>query len=417
MHILVIGGGVIGLCSAYYLRKAGHRVTILDDQSEQAVESCSFGNAGMIVPSHIIPLAAPGVIAQGLRWMFRSDSPFYIRPRLSPALIGWLLRFMRAANKKQLQKAAPVLRDLGLGSRKLFDALAADLGIELRGKGLNMLYKTPKYEKEEKVAAEFAEKLGIPARILTQEETQAMEPDMPLDILGAVHYPMDAHLHPVHLMQALRANLKADGVKIYYNSRVNKILYKRKTIVGVQTHRREFSAEAYLLAAGSWSAKFARQVSLNLPLQAGKGYSLTINKSEHQLTIPSIFCEAKVAITPMGDSLRFAGTLEIGGLKLRLSPNRVAAMVTSIPQYLPQIDSSIFEQTPAWAGLRPCSPDGLPYIGISRKADNLAVATGHAMMGISLAPITGKLISEIVSGDEPSIYADSLAMLSPDRYG
>lgn len=415
MHILIIGGGAIGLCSAYYLRKAGHIVTILDDQPQNAEEGCSYGNAGMIVPSHFMPLATPSVIGQGIRWLFRSDSPLYIRPSMKLDLALWLLHFMRAAKTSKVEQAMPVLRDLGMGSRELFNRLTQDLGIDLGARGLSMLYRTPKYEKEELATAEEANKLGIPVKVLKASEIQEMEPNMPLDILGGVHYPMDAHIEPGHFMHALRENVKAHGAKIFYNTTVNHIERKKKSksISSVQTSKGEFTADGYVLAAGAWSSKLARKLSLSLPLQAGKGYSMTLNQPKYQLKVPAILCEAKVAITPMGETLRFAGTMEIGGTNLNVDLKRVKGIIKSIPDYMPKVKMDWLENLPVWAGLRPCSPDGLPYLGTTQKADNLIVAAGHAMMGISLSPITGKIVSEIVSGEDHSV---DLTLLSPDRY-
>ena len=415
MHILIIGGGAIGLCSAYYLRRAGHRVTILDDQPQNAQEGCSYGNAGMIVPSHFVPLANPSVIRQGIRWLFRSDSPLYIRPGMKMDLAAWLWHFMRAAKDSRVEDAMPILRDLGVGSRQLFDHLGQDLGVYLGAGGLSMLYKTSKYEKEERETAEQAEKLGIPTQILSAGEAQEMEPNMPLNIMGGVHYPMDAHIEPGEFMHALKENVKVHGVKIFHSTTVNNIERKKKSksITSIQTNKGEFTADGYVLAAGAWSAKLAKKLSLSLPLQAGKGYSMSLNQPKDQLNIPSILCEAKVAITPMGETIRFAGTMEIGGTNLNVNSKRVQGIINSIPEFMPNVKTDLLEKSPVWAGLRPCSPDGLPYIGTTKKADNLIVATGHAMMGISLAPITGKIISEIVSGETPSV---DLKLLSPDRY-
>lgn len=413
MHILIIGGGVVGLSCAYSLQQAGHRISLLDEQAAGSEASCSFGNAGMIVPSHFVPLAAPGVVQKGLKWLFRSDSPLYIRPGLDPALMSWLMRFTRAASREQVARSAPLLYQLGMQSRELYPHWCRELGVELGCRGLNMLYKTPECEREERETAEQAAQLGMPVKVLDAAQVAAMEQQLKVEVRGGVHYEMDAHLHPAHLMRALRRQLRQAGVEFLHETRVSALRLRQGKLAAVETSKGNFSADAYLLAAGAWSGRLAAGLSLSLPMQAGKGYSLTLSSPPAQLHIPSILCEAKVAATPMGAHLRFGGTMEIGGLSLKVSKKRVRGLIRSISAYFPQMKPEVFANVPVWAGLRPCSPDGLPYIGTTRQADNLLLATGHAMMGLSLAPVTAMLITQLIAGEQPEC---DMQLLSPDRF-
>src|SRR4051812_21616206 len=202
-HIVIVGAGVIGLCAGHYLAKRGHRVTVLD-RAKAEEEGCSYGNAGMIVPSHFVPLAAPGMVGMALRMMWDRRSPFYVKPRLSGELLGWGWKFWRAANAGHVAKAAPVLRDLHLESRKCYEELAASIDFGLEKKGLLMLCKTPHGLEEEARTAARARELGVPAEVLDAKGAAGMEPEIRMDVAGAVYYPMDCHLSPGRLMAGLR---------------------------------------------------------------------------------------------------------------------------------------------------------------------------------------------------------------------
>lgn len=414
MNIIIIGGGAVGLSCAYYLQRAGHRLTILDDQPEQAVDSASHGNAGMVVPSHFVPLAAPGVVAKGLKWMLRTNSPFSIRATLQPELLRWLWLFRKSATRQHVSRSAPILRDLGLASRQLYNDLAQELGIFVGSRGLNMIYQGDACEREEHEVAELAEQLGVPVQVLDAQALQDMEPNAQVQARGAVHYPLDGHIHPHQFMHALGGHLRREGVIHHARTRVTHLGARQGRVCEVRTGDGAYEADAYVLAAGAWSGKLARHLNLRLPLQGGKGYSLSPTRLPLQLRVPSILCEAKVAVTPMGNQLRFAGTMEIGSQTTKVSAPKLQGMLASIPGFFPQLSERHFEGLSVWTGLRPCSPDGLPYIGRSQQYPNLLMATGHAMMGISLAPITGKLIAEVLSESSPSLC---LEPFSPDRFG
>ena len=410
---IIIGGGVIGLFSAYYLHKSGWEVDVLE-QGDLS-NNCSFGNAGMVTPSHFIPLASPGMVEQGIRWMFNSKSPFYVKPSLNRELIGWGLKFVKSATKKHAERSAGVLRDISLLSKDLYRQFEKETAIDfgLTDKGILMLFKTPKMEDEERHLVEKATNLGLDAQYLTPDECQKLQPDIALDILGAVHYYCDAHMVPNKLMAGLVKHLEARGVKIHRHTEVTKINHDDNKIRSITANTQEFTGDAYLIAGGAWSPAVAKLAGLKIPLMPGKGYSFMLHNPVKKMTIPSILCEAKVAITPMNGSIRFGGTMEIGKINDKINMNRVKGIVESVPQYFPDFKLPVPDQKDIWFGFRPCSPDGLPYIGLSKKYKNLAVATGHAMIGLSLAPATGKLIADAFNGAKSVM---DTALFAPERF-
>jgi D-amino-acid dehydrogenase len=418
-RVLIVGGGVIGLCTAYYCAQRGFAVTVLERNSEPG-DGCSFGNAGMVVPSHFVPLAAPGAVALALKWMWNPASPFYLKPRLDADLFSWGVKFWRAANAGHVRRAAPVLRDLLLASRKCFEELAALPGVDfgLVKKGLLMLCKEAHTLDEEAKTAELACSLGIPAEVLDAKQTAARDPAVRMDVAGAVYFPLDCHLVPARFMAALQQQCEQAGVKFIWSSEVAD--WKSAASVRVPrirsittSHGDEIEADEFILCGGSWSPLLARKLGLNIPIQAGKGYSLTLPKPRRLPQICSILVEARVAVTPMDGALRVGGTMEFAGLNEDVNPVRVQGIVGSFCRYFPEYRPDDFDGIQPWRGLRPCSPDGLPYVGRTRKFENLSLATGHSMMGMSLGPVTGKLMAEILAGEKP---ATDLALLSPDRY-
>lgn len=399
--------------SAYYLHKSGWEVDVLEQGS--LADNCSFGNAGMITPSHFVPLASPGIVEQGIRWMFNSKSPFYVKPSLNPELIGWGLKFLKSANKKHVERSAAGLKDINLLSKALYHEFEKDAGFDfgLSDKGILMLFKTPKVEEEECHLIEKATALGLDAQYLGPDECHKLQPGLDLDILGAVHYHCDAHLYPNKLMAGLIKYLETNRVQIHRNTEVVKINKEAGKITSVTTKQQEFSGDAYVIATGSWSPAMAKLAGLNVPLMPGKGYSFMMPDPAKKMTIPSILCEARVAITPMNGSIRFGGTMEIGKVNKKINMRRVEGIVESIPKYLPGFKFPLPEKKDIWYGFRPCSPDGLPYIGMSGKYHNLAVATGHSMIGLALGPATGKLISEAINGKKTSM---DIGLFAPGRY-
>ncbi len=413
MKAIIIGGGVIGLFSAYYLHKSGWEVDVLEQGDLN--DNCSFGNAGMVTPSHFVPLASPGMVEQGIRWMFNSKSPFYVKPSLNKELISWGLKFVKSATKKHVERSAGGLRDISLLSRELYHEFEKDAGFDfgLTDNGILMLFKSAKVEEEELHMVEKATNLGLDAQHLTPAECRKLQPDIELDILGAVHYHCDSHMYPNKLMKGLVKHLETAGVRIHRNTEVTNINHEGNKITSVSTKDKEYKADSYLISGGSWSPGIAKLAGLNVPLMPGKGYSFMVHEPVKKMTIPSILCEARVAITPMNGSIRFGGTMEIGKINKQVNMNRVKGIVESVPKYFPDFKLPVPEQKDIWFGFRPCSPDGLPYIGMSGKYKNLAIATGHAMIGLALGPATGKLIADGFNEEKTGI---DIELFSPGRY-
>ena len=409
----IIGGGIIGLSSAYYLNKAGYKVTIID-QGDLS-DGCSFGNAGMIVPSHFIPLATPGMISKGIKWMFSSTSPFYVRPRLSGDLIKWGYQFYKHSTKEHVERSIPALKEISLLSKAMYQQWAKDLPFDFgfQERGLMMLYQNEETGKEEIETAHLANKIGIEAHVLNVEEVQKLEPNVRVKVKGGIYFPGDAHVTPRQLVTQLTAYLKEQGVKFQLNTQATDFIVENNSIKEVKTSHGDFSFDEVIVATGSWSGATSAKLGITIPMQAGKGYSFTLPDVEKNVRIPSIFLEARVAVTPMGNSLRFGGTMEIMGVDHSINMKRVQGIVDSIPKYYPDMKVAMPKVENVWHGLRPCSPDGLPYIGRSKKINNLTFATGHSMMGLSLGPGTGKLISEVISGEKTSM---PLTAFNPERF-
>lgn len=409
---IVIGAGIIGLSTAYYLQQSGWEVTILD--KGDLADNCSFGNAGMIVPSHFVPLAAPGMLEKGIKWMFNSKSPFYVKPSLNLDLVGWGLKFMKSANKQQADHAAVPLRDISLLSKDLYTDITAKIGdFGLTNNGILMLYKTEKVGEEELHIAEQARNLGLDVVSLSAAEAQKLQPDLKLDVLGGIHYRCDAHLNPNRMMVLLMDYLKNAGVKIIDKAEVTQIIHEQGKISKVVAGNKEYTADHYVLAGGSWSPAIAKLAGFKIPLMPGKGYSFKVEDTKKNMHIAALLCEAKVSVTPMGDKIRFGGTMEIDAINDRINMNRVKGIVESIPQYFPEMQPAVPAAKDIWFGFRPCSPDGLPYLGNSKNLQNLTVATGHGMMGVSLGPATGKLVSELINGQALSM---DINPFSANRY-
>ncbi len=394
-HVVVVGAGIVGLCAADSLLDRGFRVTLLERSPGE--DGCSFGNGGLIVPSHFVPLAAPGMIAMGMRMMRDGRSPFGVAKLFDPETLAWSARFALAGTKRHVERCAPVLRDLNLASREIYARLADEMEVPFEKKGLLMLSRTQKAQDGEAHLAEDANRLGLKATVMGRDDVAKLDPGMQMDVVGGVYFEDDAHLTPAVFMEALRARVQSRGAT-FVQQDVDDL--------------KRIEADEIVVAGGSWSGQLARTVGLRMPLMAGRGYGVTATKPPQTPRIPAILTEARVAVTPMADGVRFVGTLELSGPVVQPGSPRVDAMREAVGGYYPAFRPETLDG-PVWCGLRPCPPDGMPYVGRTKRAGNVVFATGHAMMGMSLGPVTGKLVSEIVAGDSPSI---PLKLLDPDRY-
>ena len=411
-HVVVIGGGIMGLSCAYYLHKEGHRVQVLDKSAMDG--GASYVNAGYLTPSHIIPLASPGMLAKGIKWMFDSSSPFYMKPRLDPEFLKWGWQFHRSSTRSNVDKAIPIIAAINVLSKELYQEMhdSGDLGdFQLVKEGLLMLYKSEKGGREELEVMRRVQDLGLEARQLNLEELNILQPGLNPEIKGAMHYQCDAHTTPNQVMEKLKAFLLDQGVEIHPHTEVTGFSHNRDILTGVETNQGAFPAGEVVLASGAWSPLLSRKLGLKLSLQAGKGYRIDIHRPT-PVKIPAILMEAKVAVTPMEGFTRLAGTMEFSGINHHIRKNRVAAIARLAETYYEGFEVQPREEEKAACGLRPVTPDGLPYIGRVSNWKNLSLATGHAMMGWSLGPVTGKLIAEVLSGKPTSL---SLEGLHPER--
>jgi D-amino-acid dehydrogenase len=407
---VVIGGGAVGLCSAYYLAKAGHRVVVLD--SSDMSDGCSYGNSGMVVPSHIIPLAHPGVVSRGMKWMFSSKSPFYVKPRLSRELFSWGHAFYKNSNTAHVERSMPALRDLSAFSKELYQELARESDSFLyEEKGLLLLFRTERAGEEERHDGLLARKHGLKVDFLSKDEVSALETGIKTDCMGGVYYRGDAHLAPDLFMQFLKQELKKLGVALHKNEQVLSFTSNGNKIASVHTDKQQYSADEVVLCAGAWSPKLAKMLGVKIRILPGKGYSFTVPAGGQAPTVPSVLCEGKVAVTPMGSDVRFGGTMEIthtGDHKIR--ERRVQGIVETANQFYPELALAQPSSDTVWHGFRPCTPTGLPLISRASGLENFIVASGHAMMGLSLAPATGKLVEELVGKKPPSVSLEQFGI-------
>ncbi|GAB1470705.1 FAD-dependent oxidoreductase [Chloroflexota bacterium] len=411
--ILIIGGGPVGLNCAYYLLKSGRKVTLLDAQ--EIGKGSGSGNAGHIVPSHIIPLAAPGVIPSAIKWMLDPvHSPFGMKVSLDPKYIAWLLKFVFACSESNLQRSINPLHELGQLSAKNFSQMIAEEKFDClyQEKGLLFLYKTEKAFRDGQHEADFMQEHGIPVRVYDKMKAHEIEPAALDDVIGGVHFTGDAHLNPAVFLKLLSERVRALGAEMFENTPVTGFESANGKITKVKTSAGDFEAEQIVLAAGALTPSVARDLKLNIPIQPARGYSMTVSATKQMPSHALILGERRVAISPMGDLLRFTGRLEVG--KYSMKPNSVwiQRIENAAREYLHLDEKLDVKET--WAGLRPTTPDGMPIIGRSPKHENLVLATGHAMLGLSLAPGTGQVVAELLNGKDATVNLSPFCM---ERFG
>jgi D-amino-acid dehydrogenase len=412
---LVIGGGIIGLSSAYYLNKSGWDVTVLD--KSDFLDNCSYGNCGYICPSHFIPLATPGIVKKGLKWMWNSKSPFYVQPRLDWSLIDWGLKFMRSAKPKHVENSAVPLRDIALLSQHEYVDWLKTPGFDFayEHKGLLEIFQTDEGGDHAKHTCEKAHELGLTdTRMLTADELKQLEPQTMITAKGAMWFKCDAHCYPDKLMSNLIAYLRNNGVQLIPNAEVTSFEKNNGKISKVFAGEKIFEADEVILASGSWARQTAALMDVKIPMMPGRGYSLTLENSPYKINYPSVLIEGRVALTPMnGNKIRFGGTMEITSHKTPPRMNRVQGILDAVKRFYPEFDVPFPAKENIWYGYRPCSADGLPYIGRVKKINNLVVATGHSMLGLSLGAGTGKLVDEIINAKKASM---DISVFNPERF-
>ncbi|WP_030904675.1 NAD(P)/FAD-dependent oxidoreductase [Streptosporangium amethystogenes] len=412
--VLVIGGGVVGLFCAYYLRRAGNSVTVVERGPVGGLQSCSYGNTGFVGTQGALPLAEPGVMAQGLRWLLNPESPFYIRPRPDPELLSWLWHFRRACNERDAKAGFQVLVDMKKRSLGILRELCASDGLAstFTAQGMLLAYRTRQGFEKACRAVPGTVASGVPLRVLGPGELRALEPDAEFDIHGALYNEEGAYLRVPDFVTGLARTLGDMGVEIHEHTGVVGFEVAGAEVKRVRTVHGDFSPRETVIAAGTWSAECARGLDIGLRLQPAKGYSVTVKAPGNAPRLPVLLGEGKVALVPLGDRLRFGGTLELSGMDTAISRSRVDGILRTVQVYLPKMEST--ETLETWSGFRPCSPDGLPFLGRAAPYRNLSVACGHGHIGMGLAPVSGRLIAQLVAGERPEM---DLTPLSPGRYG
>jgi D-amino-acid dehydrogenase len=406
--VVVIGGGAVGVCCALDMATRGAQVTLLEAGADLGA-GCSAGNAGLVCPSHAAPLATRAALRAGLRWALRPDAPFALRPR--PSLVPWLARFAAACTPERERAGTRLVRALAVESLALHERLAEEAGTGAERRGTLNVYET-----EAGLAAgrsEVAEHAGagLRADVLSGSEAVELEPALVGPVPGAIHYPDELVGDPLAFVRAVGRAAGAAGADVRTQTEVLALETAGRRVTSVETTAGPLVAATVVLAAGAWSPRLARGLDLALPVEGGKGYHVDYDAAEHDPRVPVFLQEARVIATPLPGRLRLSGTLELSGLDLSVDRRRVAAIEGAGRRRVRGLDGRRVVEV--WRGLRPCAPDGLPIVGRPARYDNLVIATGHAMLGFTLAPVTGAIVARLVAG-EPLQH--DLTLVHPDRF-
>lgn len=402
-NVIIIGGGIIGLCSAYYLNKEGYDVTIIERGNSS--DGCSFGNMGFVSPSHFVPLASPGIIQEGLKYMLSSSSPFYVKPRMNLDFIQWGYHFYKNCNAGIAKRNALPLHNILKISRSLINDLTNDLGntFSLEEKGCLMMCRQQKTLDDEFELAMEAEKLGLKIERLDAAQVQEMEPGVEVAVAGAVWFKDDCHFDPGKLMTELKKHLESSGVTFRTGTTVTGFEINKNKVTNVITNAGNYEASHIIIAAGSWLPSVAKMLGIKLLLQPGKGYSYTYDEVEKNIHYPAILVDGRCAITPWGHKLRIGGTMELSGINNTILIKRMQGIYQAVKEFYPGLQIDMPPAEKIWNGLRPVTPDGLPYIGKTNSFDNVIFAGGHAMLGMSMGTGTGKLVSQLIANKKTEI--------------
>jgi D-amino-acid dehydrogenase len=401
-RVVIVGGGVIGVACAYYLNRSGWDVTIVERNGVGS--GCSHANCGFVCPSHVLPLAVPGAIRSGLKALLDPNGPFRIKPRLDLALWGWLLKFARRCNTRDMLSAGAAIQAMLRLSRRLYDELLNDEQIDCEWEARGLLFVLQSQSGMEHYAATdqlLRNHFGLSARRLDGDALVALEPALKPGLAGGWLYDTDAHLRPDKLMKAWRESLIRRGVSIRENCNVETINHNGSQARSVTTIEGELSGDAFVIAAGALTPTLGRDLGCRLPIQPGKGYSITMNRPSRCPAFPLIFEEHRVAITPMKSAYRIGSTMEFAGYDSTLNRQRLELLREGAKPYLHEpFGEAVVEE---WFGWRPMTPDSIPIIGPSPRLGNVVIAAGHNMLGLSMAPGTGQLVAALLDQRSPPI--------------
>lgn len=405
---VVIGGGVIGGMCAWYLRRSGHTVTIVEANDFGA--GCSWANCGFICPSHILPLTTPGAVGKALRGLVRRNSPFSIRPRLSWSLWQWLANFAIRCNRQAMLAAAPAIHALLQSSRELYEELLAESKIECQWqrRGLLFVYRDAhEFEAYRTVDRLLYEHFGVAATPYPGDQVCELEPALKSGLAGGWHYPGDAHLRPDALMVGLRERLIEQGVQLIENTKVTGFQVEGNRARCATTTQGDIEGQTFVIATGALTPSLNRWLGTRIPIQPGKGYSITTSLPAVVPKIPMILEQHSVGVTPFDDGYRLGSTMEFAGYDTSIHPRRLQLLRDGARIYL---QHPYTEQVHSvWYGWRPMTWDGKPIVDRSPAMRNAWIAAGHNMLGLSMAPATGKLIAELINDQAPHLDPQPLS--------
>jgi len=410
-HTIIVGGGIVGVSVAYYLAGRGHRVTLIE--RGELGRGASFGNAGIIAFGHP-PIPRPGLVKKTLKSMLDSGSPLYIPPRFDPALFRWFWEFRRACTAEHFEACMHVLAALGREAMACFDQIMGDesMTCEYHRDGWREVFYTPEGLAGGRHEAELLRRHGLEVEILDGPELMRREPAFVEGAAGAVQFTNSTFTDPYRFLLELADRAQDRGAVIRANTGMMDVIIRDGGFTGVRLDTGEYlEADTMVLAAGIWSTELAKRIGLNIPMQAGKGYHRDITRPTPCLKVATVLAERHVAVTPIGDVLRLAGTVEFSGINHRLVQKRLDMLTVAARKYLRGIGQA--QTVSEWCGLRPCTADGLPVVGWAPGLAGVFVATGHARMGLTLGPITGRLVSECILDGRPSV---NISPLRADRF-
>jgi D-amino-acid dehydrogenase len=412
--VLILGGGIVGLFCAYFLRRSGATVAVVERGEVGGPGSCSYGNTGFVGTHGSAPLAEPGMLTHGLRWLTDPESPFSITPRLDPELLFWLWHFRRFCNEAAAQAAFRVLLAMKQRSLAILTGLCASgtLAPTFTAPGIVVACKTPEGFAKACRSVPPAVALGVPLRVLEPGELAALEPDTEFDICGALINTEGAALHVPDFLLEFARSLTSMGVEFHPDTEAVGFEVTGRQVAEVITTRGDFTPREVVVAAGAWSVACARKLGVGLTMQPARGYSITVKAPASGPRLPIALSEGKVSVVPLGDRLRFAGTLELSGMNGARTDRGLAGIRRTVSAYLPRLETTQTLET--WSGLRPCTPDSLPLIGRAERYGNLSVACGHGSIGMGLAPASGELIAQIIAGEQPDTDPGPFRI---DRFG
>lgn len=401
-RIAVIGGGIIGLATAYYLKKENHDVIVIDKGVPG--EACSAGNMGWVCPTLSGPVPAPGLVATSIKWMLKKDSPLYIKPTTVPSLAGWLYKFWRHCNEKAFISSYAANLEISKNTLALFDELESEgeVKFEMHKDGLLFLFTTEKEIEKKYEELKFVTRVGLPEPIIkSRQEVLELVPHASNAVVGGLMLPAERHVRPESLSKGLYDWLKTNNVEVKENTEVTDFVKENGRIKAVMTSAGKIEAEQFLLTTGVWSGIMAKKLGFKLPMTAGKGYSITIEKPKVKLKQALYLGTSKVGLSPYDGALRIAGTMELSGMNNYIDEKRVQGLRNSVKKYLNM--SFEGEKEVIWTGMRPMTPDGNPVLGKVPGNDNLFIATGHAMSGVSMSLSTGKMMSDLITYNKTDI--------------